>query len=154
VAHNQRLTRKFWPVALFDGGIKRIAVDVGNAECFDFRVSQEPRPTAAYAGGIDHAADFAAAPAQGALMTFWYGLEHNTTLPRAVDRSQQPPASFPDCRGRQFAPILIAALACDPAPSFRALAGSESPACGSEKSVAAHYRLRATSSFMISVVPA
>ena len=66
MADDQRLAGELRPVALLDGGIEGIAIDVGDAEALDLRMGEEPRaaaPAARLGRAVD---DLAAIPAQRA----------------------------------------------------------------------------------------
>src|SRR5262249_58341998 len=67
VPDDQRLAGELRAVALFDRGIEGVAVDVGNAELFEFRVGDEVAATALPADPLADVADPATGPAQGAL---------------------------------------------------------------------------------------
>jgi hypothetical protein len=84
MSDDECLTGKLRPVAFFDGGIECVAVDVGNAEAFQFGMGDEPSRPAAHAPSTDHVPDLAAAPAQGALPRGWLAPTHLATLPRVA----------------------------------------------------------------------
>ena len=51
-AHNHRLVRKFWPVALLDRGIESIAIDMGDRKRVKFRMADQPRAAAGAAAPL------------------------------------------------------------------------------------------------------
>src|SRR5437868_5383450 len=64
MADDQRLAGELRPVALLDGGVEGIAIDVGDTEALDLHMRQQPRaaaPDAHFGGAGD---DFTAIPAQ------------------------------------------------------------------------------------------
>src|SRR5947209_13947043 len=64
MADDQRLAGELQPVALLDGGVEGIAIDMGDTEALDLHMRQQPRaaaPDAHFGGAGD---DFTAIPAQ------------------------------------------------------------------------------------------
>ena len=57
---------KFRPVAFLDRSVERVAVDVGDAELFDFSMAHKARAAAARAGLIRRVDDLAAVAAERA----------------------------------------------------------------------------------------
>ena len=64
MADDQRLAGELRPVALLDGGIEGIAIDMGDAEALDLRMRQKPRAAASAARFGGAGDDFTAIPAQ------------------------------------------------------------------------------------------
>src|SRR5262249_54657765 len=84
VPDDQRLAGELRAVALFDRGVEGVAVDVGNAEPFEFGVGDEPPAPASPAHPVTDVSNPATAPAQGALVILRF-------VPRHAQRCHEPP---------------------------------------------------------------
>ena len=107
---DQRLAGELRPVALLDGGIEGIAIDVGDAEALDLRMRQKPRAAASAARFGASRRRFHSNP--GTAHASWLAIDPHRFFQRSMQHRRTQPAPgqpFPATRGtRQHARSIYA----------------------------------------------